>query len=81
MFTRDQLLEDLSKLPGNPPLIQASDAEGNEFSEFAGYSIEYINEDFDNDYELSVFNEDDIRDDNDGEIPDNFKQVVVFWRV
>lgn len=81
MFTRDELIEGLSKVPGNTPIIQASDAEGNEFSEFAGYSIEYINEDFDNDYELSVFNEDDIRDDNDGEIPDNFKQVVVFWRV
>jgi hypothetical protein len=81
MFTKNDLLETLSKMPDNPSLIQASDAEGNEFSEFAGYSIEYINEDFDNDYELSVFNEDDIRDDNDGEIPDNFKKVLVFWRV
>jgi hypothetical protein len=78
---KEQLVEVLSRIPGNPVIYLASDAEGNDFSELDGYSTEYVNEDFEDEYETSIFNEDDIRDDYDGEIPDNFKQVVVLWRV
>jgi hypothetical protein len=78
---KDQLIEVLSKLPGNPQIILSSDAEGNEFAELSGYSVEYVNEDFPEDYEVSIFNEDDIRDDYDGEIPDNFAPVLVLWPV
>lgn len=77
---KEQLIEVLSKIPGNPRIVLASDAEGNEFSDLDGYSVEYV----DNDYEeeLSVFDEDDLREDSEnGEIPDNFEPVVVLWRV
>ena len=78
---KDQLIAVLNKIPGNPEISLASDAEGNEFSELDGYSVEYVNKDFPEDYETSVFTEEDIRDDNDGEIPENFVPVVVLWRV
>lgn len=78
---RDQLVEALNKLPGNPQIILSMDAEGNEFSGLADYSIEYVEEDYRGGRTEDIFNEDDLRDDNDGEIPDGFKPVVVLWRV
>jgi hypothetical protein len=77
---RDQLVEALNKLPGNPRILLSQDAEGNEFSQLVDFSIEYVEEDYDGWRTDDLFNEDDLRDDNDGEIPDGFEPVVVLWR-
>jgi hypothetical protein len=75
---KDQLIEALSKIPGNPKIILSSDAEGNSYEELDGFSTEYVNSLF-SEQEISIFSEDDIRDDNDGELPGNFDPVVVLW--
>jgi hypothetical protein len=78
---RDQLVEALNKLPGNPRILLSMDAEGNEFSALIDLSVEYVYDHYAGERTEDIFNEDDLRDDNDGEIPEGFDPVVVLWRI
>ena len=78
---RDQLVEALLKLPGNPQILGARDPEGNGFSSLADLSIEYVEDSYEIGRTEDILSEDDLRDDNDGEIPEGFKLVGVLWTV
>lgn len=75
------LLSEVSDLP-NLRVLLAKDAEGNEFSELDGFSVEYVDESYTGGRTEDIFSEDDLREDSEnGEIPDNFTPVLVLWPV
>jgi hypothetical protein len=79
----DPFRELLSQFQGNPErILIAKDAEGNEFSQVSGYSIEYVDRDYNGGRTEDVFNEEDlIEDSEEGTIPENFVPVLVLWPV
>jgi hypothetical protein len=80
-MNKQQLIEEINKLPDDVDILSAKDDEGNGYRWISGISLEYIDRSDDTGWETeSVLSEEDIRDDyTDEEIEKVFKKVAVIW--
>jgi hypothetical protein len=80
-MNKQQLIEEINKLPDDVDILSSKDDEGNGYRWINGISIEYIEKSDDNGWETeSVMSEEDLRDDyTDEEIAKIFKKVAVIW--
>lgn len=82
-MNKQQLIAALDKYPNDVQILLATDPEGNTFSTLdEGFSIEYVEADYAGGQTDAVFNGEDLSEDSeDGNIPETFRQVLVFWPV
>lgn len=80
-MNKQQLIEEINKLPDDVDILSAKDDEGNGYRWINGISLEYIDKSEDTGWETeSVMSEEDIRDDyTDEEIALYLKRVAVIW--
>jgi hypothetical protein len=80
-MNKQQLIEEINKLPDNVDILSSKDDEGNGYRWINGISLEYIDKSEDNGWEVdSVLTEEDIRDDyTEEEAAKIFKRVAVIW--
>jgi hypothetical protein len=81
-MNKQQLLEEVNKLPDDVDILSSKDDEGNGYRWINGISLEYIDRSEDSGWEVeSVMTEEDIREDGytDDEIEKVFKRVAVIW--
>lgn len=80
-MNKQQLIEEINKLPDDVDILSAKDDEGNGYRWINGISLEYIEKSEDTGWETeSVLTEEDIRDDySEDEIAKIFKRVAVIW--
>ena len=77
-MNKQQLLDEISKLPDDIKFLVSKDAEGNDFAKLDEISIEYtLKEDLELGYVDYIQSEEDLLE--DGKIPDEFQKVAVFW--
>jgi hypothetical protein len=81
-MNKKQFVESLDKYPDDIEILLAADSEGNTYALLEGSSIEYVDKDYNGSPTDEVFNGEDLAEDaEDGQIPSNFKEVLVFWPV
>lgn len=80
-MNKQQLIEEINKLPDDIEFLSAKDDEGNGYRWINGISLEYIHKDENTGWEAeSVESEEDIHEDyTEQEIADNFVKVAVIW--
>jgi hypothetical protein len=80
-MNKQQLIEEISKLPDDVEILSAKDDEGNGYRWINGISLEYIDKSEDTGWEIdSVISEEDVRDDyTEEEIAKYLKRVAIIW--
>lgn len=80
-MNKQQLIEEINKLPDDVDILSSKDDEGNGYRWINGISLEYIDKSEDTGWETdSVMSEEDIRDDyTEEEIALYLKRVAVIW--
>jgi hypothetical protein len=78
---KDSLIAWLQKLPGNPEVILAADAEGNSFSALDEPCEGFVPKYYDGGRTDDVFSEGDLTDeaDPDEAVLEKFKRVIVLY--
>lgn len=80
-MNKQQLIEEINKLPDNIEFLSAKDDEGNGYRWISGISIEYVHKSEVNDYEVEmVTTEEDLQEDYTAEeVAEQFTKVAVVW--
>lgn len=80
-MNKQQLIEEINKLPDDVDILSAKDDEGNGYRWISGISLEYIDKSEANDWEIEmVLTQEDIEDDyTPEEIEQHLKKVAVIW--
>lgn len=80
-MNKQQLIEEISKLPDDIEILSAKDDEGNGYRWISEISVEYVHKSELNDYEVEmVTTEEDLQDDyTEEEVAENFSKVAVIW--
>jgi hypothetical protein len=80
-MNKQQLIEEINKLPDDVDILSAKDDEGNGYRWINGISLEYIDKSEDTGWETeSVMSEEDVREDyTDEEAAKYLKRVAVIW--
>lgn len=80
-MNKQQLLEEIAKLPDDIVFLSAKDDEGNGYRWVSGISHDYIHRSEEGSYEVeSLLSEDDVQDDyTPEEIARDLKEVAVIW--
>ena len=80
-MNKQQLLEEINKLPDDIDILSSKDDEGNGYRWINGISLEYIDKSEDTGWETdSVMSEEDIMDDyTEEEVELYLKRVAVIW--
>ena len=80
-MNKQQLIEEINKLPDDIEFLKAKDDEGNGYNWISGISLEYIHKSEADDWQIEcVITEEDIEDDyTPEEVEQNLKKVAVIW--
>jgi len=80
-MNKQQLLEEINKLPDDVDILSTKDDEGNGYRWINGISLEYIDKSEDTGWETeSVMSEEDVKEDyTDAEAELYLKRVAVIW--
>ena len=80
-MNKQQLIEEIAKLPDDIEFLSAKDDEGNGYRWVSGISLDYIHRSEEDSYEVeSLLSEDDVQDDyTDDEVANDLKKVAVIW--
>jgi hypothetical protein len=80
-MNKQQLIEEINKLPDDVDILSAKDDEGNGYRWINGISLEYIDKSEDSGWEVeSVMSQEDIEDDyTPEEVEKYLKKVAVIW--
>lgn len=80
-MNKQQLIEEINKLPDDIEFLSSKDDEGNGYRWISGVSLEYIHRSEENDYEVEfVLTDEDVREDyTDEEVAQYLKKVAVIW--
>lgn len=83
MYTVKDLIEKLSTLPPDTPIVLSSDSEGNLYSRLSDLSGDYYarKDELDSYYLDSIVSEEDIKDDDwsEEEVGQYLTKIVVLW--
>lgn len=80
-MNKQQLLDQISKLPDDIEFLASKDDEGNGYRWIEGVSVDYIHKSENNGYETdSVLSEEEVRDDyTEQEIAEDLVKVAIIW--
>ena len=80
-MNKQQLIEEINKLPDDIEFLSAKDDEGNGYRWVSGISVDYIRKEDSEAWEIeSLLSEDDVQDDyTEQEIADELTKVAVIW--
>lgn len=80
-MNKQQLIEEISKLPDDIEFLSAKDDEGNGYRWINGVSLEYIHNSENNGWETDyVKSEEDLQDEyTEQEIAEDFVKIALIW--